>query len=120
MHNALTAVTLGVIFNVEVSSVFGQSLNLNAAFFVLDAVHAVFRRWNVVIDNSQRLFRMTHLTTCHTQTFKSLRACHFVHKMAINIKEAGTIVLLIHYMVVPDLVIKCTRRAHCEVPLNGS
>ena len=67
-----------------------------------------------MIDHGQRLFRMTHLAASHAQAFKSLRTRHFVHKMAINIKEAGSVFLLIHYMVVPDLVVKCTRRAHCE------
>lgn len=114
VHNTLTAITFGIIFDVEIRGILGQSLNLNAAFLVLDAVDAIFRGRHVVIDHGQRLFRMAHLAARHAQAFESLRARHFVHKMAINIKEAGTIVLLIHYMVVPNLVIKCTRRAHCE------
>ncbi len=114
MHDALTLVALGIIFNAEIGRILRQSLDLNAAFLVFDAVDAVRRGRHVVIDNGQRLFRMAHLAASHAQAFESLRARHFVHKMAINIKEAGSVFLLIHYMVVPDLVIKCTRRAHCE------
>src|SRR5690606_1246695 len=113
VYDALTPVTLGIIFDAEIGGILGQSLDLNAAFLVLDTVDAVRRGRNIVIDNRQRLFRMAHLAASHAQAFESLWARHFVHKMAINIKEAGSVFLLIHYMVVPDLVIKCTRRAHC-------
>ena len=41
VHDTLTAITLGIIFNVEIRSILGQSFDLNAAFLVLDTVDAV-------------------------------------------------------------------------------
>ena len=65
-----------------------------------------------MVDHGQRFFRRVHLAPGGAQTFESLRARHFVHQMAIDIDEAGSIRLLIHQMVVPDLVVEGTRLGH--------
>src|SRR5690606_41078691 len=119
MNNALARIALRIIFNAEIGSILGQCFDLNAAFLILDPVDTIGRSRHVVIDNRQSAFWMAHFATSQAQPLKSLRAGHFVHKMAINIKEAGSIFLLIHYMVIPDLVIKCTWRAHRECSFDG-
>ncbi|MND50680.1 hypothetical protein D3C80_416540 [compost metagenome] len=41
VHNTLTTIALGIIFNAEISGILGQSFDLNAAFLVLDTVDTV-------------------------------------------------------------------------------
>ena len=50
------------------------------------------------------------------QAFEGLRARDLVHQMAINIEKAGSVRLFVDQMVVPDLVVECTRLRHFHHP----
>jgi hypothetical protein len=43
------------------------------------------------------------------QSLERLRAGDFVHQMAVDIEQAGAVLLLIDHVVVPDLVVECAR-----------
>jgi hypothetical protein len=110
VHDALAAVLLGIIFDAEIGGVLGQRFNLDAAFLVLDAVHAVRRSRHVVVDHGQRLFRVAHLAAGHAQAFEGLRAGHFVDQVAVDIEQAGAVVLPVDHMVIENLVVEGARR----------
>ena len=46
------------------------------------------------------------------QPFIGLRARHFMHEMAVDIEQAGSVRLLIDKMIVPDFVIECASFGH--------
>ena len=93
-----------------------QRLDLDAAFLVLDAVLAVGRGRHVVVDHGERLFRMPHLAAGHAQAFEGLRAGHLVDEVAVDIEQAGAVVLAVDDMVVEDLVVERARCAHVRSP----
>src|SRR5690606_29043394 len=93
-------------------SILRQSFNLNAGFFVLDAVLAVRRGRHVVVDNGQRLFRLANLAARQTQAFERLRARDFVHEVAVDVEQAGAVVLTINNVVVENLVVEGARCGH--------
>jgi hypothetical protein len=57
-----------------------------------------------VIGNSQCAIRRPNDTAIIAQAFKSLRACHFMNKVPVNIDQAGAIILLMHNMRIPDFI----------------
>ena len=116
MHDALALVVLGIIFDAEFGSVMRQRLDLDAAFLVLDAEMAIRRGGHVVVDNGQRLLRCANLAASHAQTFKGLRAGHFMHQVTVDVEKTGAVVLAINDVVVPDLVVKGAGCAHGCVP----
>ena len=116
VDDALAAVVLRIIFDAEIGSVPGQRFDLDAAFLVLDALLAVWRGRHVVVDDSQRLFRMPNLSAGHAQALEGLRAGHFVDEVAVDIEQARAIVLAVDDVVVEDLVIECARCAHGRDP----
>src|SRR6185437_3763756 len=63
-----------------------------------------------------------HLALRHAQALKGLRARHLMDEMAVDIKEAGAVVLTVHQMAVPDLVEKrawlCHRNPFLASPLT--
>jgi hypothetical protein len=66
-----------------------------------------------VIDNGERLLRCMHLTARHAQAFKGLGARHLVHKMAVDVEEAGAVLLAIDDVFLEDLVVE--RISHARV-----
>ena len=114
VHNALALIRLVKILHTEISGIPGQRLHLDAAFLVLDAVHAVGCGGHIVVDHRQCAVRVAHLAAAVTQSLKGLRAGHFMHEVAVDIEQAGAILLLVDDMFVPDFVIK--RACHDGVP----
>jgi hypothetical protein len=68
-----------------------------------------------VIDDGECLFRMTNLAAGEAKTFKSLRAGHFMDKMAIDVEKTCAVLLTIDQMVIPYLVIECAWHCHCDI-----
>ncbi len=123
VHDALALVALMEVLDAEVARVGCQRLDLDAAVLVGDALGAVGRR-HVVVDDRERLLRRAHLAARHPKAFEGLRARHLVHEMAVDVEQAGAVVLLVDNVVVEDLVVerlghdgarylgrKCCRRA---------
>ena len=65
-----------------------------------------------MVDDGERLFRVANLAAGHAQAFESLRAGHFMDEMAIDIEQAGAVVLPVDQMVIPYLVVEGARCAH--------
>jgi hypothetical protein len=57
----------------------------------------------MVGDREGRL-RMPDLAAGGAESFERLRAGHLMNEVAVNIQEAGSILLSIYQMSVPDLV----------------
>jgi hypothetical protein len=67
---------------------------------------------DVVIDHGKGLARLAHLAAGHAQTLKRLRAGHFMHQVAVNIEQTGSVRLHVDRVVVPNLVVKRPCRGH--------
>ena len=111
VHDALTDIHHRQILDAKLLGVGFERLDLDAALLVGDAAGAV-RRGHVVIGHGQRLFRTAHLAAGHAQTFKGLRARHFVHEMPVNVEQAGPVFTGLDNVVVPDFVIHCAGAGH--------
>ncbi len=113
MHDALTHVSHRIIVDAEFLGVLVQRGHLNAAVFGHGCrIFAVQRGRHVVVRHSDGFFRRAHLAACHTQTFECLGAGDFVHKVAVDVQQAGAIIGLVYHMGVPDFVIECLRGGH--------
>ncbi len=110
MDDALPDIALVIVFDAEVLGILGKCFDLDAAFLVVDALTSVRRR-HVVVSHSQRLFRTAHFAARHAQTFKGLRAGHFVNQMPVDIDQRGPVIAGFDNVIVPDLGIKCARFA---------
>ncbi len=116
MHNALTHIRNGVIVYPEILGVFIKCLNLNAAFLIHPTFQTIRCGGDVVIWHSDGFLWRTHRAPCHAQTLEGLRACHLMHKVAINIQKAGAILSLMDEMGIPDFVIKGFSCGHVFTP----
>ena len=112
VDDALADIVLGIIFDAEIGGVPGQRLDLDAAFLVLDAELAVRRGRHVVVDDGERLFRVPDLAAGHAQALEGLRAGHFVDEVAVDVEQAGAVVLAVDDVVVENLVVEGARCAH--------
>ncbi len=109
VHDALPFVELIVILDAEVPGVLIERSDLRDAFGIgIGRVLAIVRR-HIVIDHRERLLRCVHLAAGRAQALEGLRARHLVHQMAVDVEQAGAVVLLIHQMVFPDLVVQRAR-----------
>src|SRR5205809_7976007 len=84
MHDALPGVALAVVFDAEVLGVLGHGLDLDAALLVLDALVAVGRGGDVVVDHRQRLLGRPYFAARQAQAFDRLRACNLLHESAAD------------------------------------
>ena len=94
--------------NPKIRAIFCQRFYLKARFRIGNAPRAVFCR-NIMIRHRQTQMRRTHAAPILMQAFKSLWACHLMHKMPVNRYEAGAIGARFYAMRVPDLVIESLR-----------
>jgi hypothetical protein len=67
---------------------------------------------HVMVDHGQSLVRRAHLAAGQAQALEGLGACHLMHKVPVDIEQAGAVRLLVDDVVVPDLVIKRARMGH--------
>jgi hypothetical protein len=63
-------------------------------------------------------FRPPNLASCQPQPVKCLRAGHFVHQVAIDVEQAGTIRQFTHHVGCPDFFEQCF--SHGLIFLLGS
>ena len=107
MHDALAHVRHRIIVNAEILGVLVKRLNLNAAVFGHGGgIGTVKRGGHVVVRHGNGLFGRAYRAFGHAQPFKGLRAGDLMHKMAVDIKQAGAIVGLVGDMGIPDFIIK--------------
>ncbi len=110
VDDALPLVERVVILDAEISSVLRHDADLLGGLGVRIGLGAV-GGGDVVIDHGERLLRGAHLAARHAQAFERLRARHLVDEMAVDIKQAGAVGLLVDQVVVPDLVVQRARFA---------
>ena len=113
MDNALALVELMEIFHAEIFCVLGERLNLNAAFFLGNAMASV-GGGHIVVNHGKSAFRMAHLAARLAQALEGLGGSHFMDQVPIDIEQAGAIVGFVNQMVVPDLVVKCAWLCHVK------
>ncbi len=104
MNNTTAIVSHGKVGNTEFRCVSFQRVNLKLAFRISDAFLNILGR-NVVVGNRESRFGTPNLPASDPQTFKGLRAGHFMNEMAIDVKNIGFVFQLIYNMAVPDFVI---------------
>ena len=103
VDDALADVVHGIVRHAEVARVLLQRLDLDAAFLVGDALAAVAGR-HVVVGDGQRGLGAPDLAAGKPQSFEGLRTGHLMHQMAVDIEDAGAILLAVDDVAVPDLV----------------
>ena len=103
MHNTLPLVIHGKIRHAKFSGIFFQRFDLNAAFFIGDTSRAICCR-DIMVSHRQRAVRCAHRAGGVAQTLKCLRAGNLMHQMAVDINQAGAIILAMHNMRIPNLV----------------
>ena len=111
VDDTLADVVLGVILDAEILGVPSQSLDLDAAFLVLDAELALGRSRHVVIDHGQRLFRMPDFSAAHAQPFEGLRAGDLMHEVPVDVQQRRAVLFEMHEVAVPKLVVKSRSHA---------
>ena len=70
-----------------------------------------------MVDDGERLFGMADLAAGQAQALEGLRARHLMDEVAVDIEQAGAVVLAVDDVVVEDLVVECARCAHGRDPL---
>ncbi len=105
VHDALPHIELVVVFDAELGGVLGERLDLDAAFLVCDALAAVGGR-HVMVDDGEGLGRRAHLAARHAQALEGLRAGDLVDEVAVDIEQAGAVVLAVDDVVLEDLVVE--------------
>ena len=115
MHDALADIVHLQIFDAEFARIVFQRGDLFGGFRIGDALGAVLGR-HIVIGDGKRKLRAARLAAGGAQAFESLRTCHFVHQMAVNIEDGGFARRLMHQMCVPDLVVE--RFTHSSRPFR--
>ena len=103
MNDALADIIHFQIGNIELGAVCGQCFHLGTAFFIRNALVTAFGR-NVMVRNRQRLAGAADRAARIPQPFECLGAGDFVNHVAIDIEQAGAILLNVDNMRVPDLV----------------
>ena len=87
----------------EVAAVLLQRLDLDPRLLLGDALRAVGGR-HVVVGHRERRVRPAHRPAGLAQALEGLRAGHLVHQMAVDVEQAGAVLLPLDQVGVPDLV----------------
>jgi hypothetical protein len=82
-----------------------QRINLGRGFGIVDTLGTIRRR-NVMIDDGERLLRSPGFAAGHAQALESLRACHFVDEMAVDVDQTGAVFLTFDGVVIENLVVE--------------
>ena len=70
-----------------------------------------------MVDDQERLLRCLHSQSRLAQCGEGLRAIYLVHEMAVDVKQASTIRLFMHEVIVPDFLVNRERQI---VPIAGA
>ena len=62
-----------------------------------------------MVGHGERHIRTAHLAARRAQAFKRLRAGDLMHQMAVDIDQAGAVILPMDNMAVPDFIIEGLR-----------
>jgi hypothetical protein len=108
--DALALVEAAVVLDAEIPGVLFHHPDLLGRLRIRIGQVAVGGR-DVVVDHGERLFRRADLAPRGAQAFERLRARHLVDEVAVDIKQAGAVGLLVDQVVVPDLVVQRARFA---------
>ena len=111
VDDALALVELVEILDAEILGVLRHDGDLLGAFRIGIGLRAIRGR-HVMIYYGQRLLRRMYLAPRRAQAFEGLRRGHLVHEMAVDIEQTGSVRLLVHQVVVPDLVVESARPGH--------
>ena len=103
MDDALTDIVHGEIGYTEIGGVLGKRLDLNARLLVGDAGGAIGCR-DVVVGDGKGAVRRANGPPGIAQAFEGLRAGHLVNKVPVDVNQAGTVILAMHNMRIPDSV----------------
>ena len=112
VDDALADVVLGIVFDAEILGVPGQRLDLDAAFLVLDADLRSVEVGTLWSTTASVFSGCAHLAAAQAQAFEGLRAGHFVDEVAVDVEQAGAVVLAVDDVVVANLVVEGARCAH--------
>ena len=94
----------------ELPGVDRKLLDLRAALGVLDRQRAVGGR-HVMVDDRQRALGGAQLPAGGAQPLEGLRARDLVNEMAVDVEEAGAVLLAVNDVIVEDLVVaSCAAR----------
>ena len=111
MDDALATIALVEIFDAELPGVRGELFDLNAAFWIVDAIRAIGCR-NIVIDHREGFLRRPDPPAAQPQPLEGLGTRYLMHQMTIDVNEARAIGFVMDQMVVPDFIVKRTRLGH--------
>ena len=111
VNDALADIIHGEIGNTKFSGILGERFNLNARFLIGNASGTISCR-DVVVGDGEGAVRRANAPASIAQTFESLRAGHLVNKVPVDVNQAGTVVLAMHDMGIPDFVKKGLSRRH--------
>ena len=103
MHDALADVVHAEILDAEIGRVLLQGLDLNAALLVVDTLRAV-GGGHIMVGDREGRFPMPDRAARRAESFESLRTGYLMDEVAVDIEEAGAVLLSINQMSVPDLV----------------
>ena len=119
MHDALTAIVDRDLVDTESVAVLIQGLHLQTRYGIDDAGDTTgalrLLRGHVVIGHGQDAREPPGLTPRQAQTLEGLGRGDFVNQVAIDVNQGGTVLALLHEMVVPEFVVECAAR-HGELP----
>ena len=105
MHNALARVIHAKLGNAVVATILIEGFDLQARHRIGDALCAAGGR-HIVVSGGEVGGDTPNFAARQAQAFEGLRAGHFVHQVAVNIKEAGAILVVTHDVRVPELVVQ--------------
>ena len=103
VHDALADVVDVEQRDAELAAVLLQGLDLDARLLLGDALRAVGGR-HVVIGHGERGVGPAHRATALAQALERLRTGHLVDQVAVDVQQAGAVVLLVDQVRLPDLV----------------
>ena len=124
VHDALFRRDRIDVANAEFGCVSLQRGELLRRFLIRNRQTPAFRadpggRRQIMIGNSQGEIRATYLAPSHAKAFKSLRARHFMHKVTINVDQAGGVIPPVDDMRIPNFFIERAGLAGHLARING-
>ena len=105
VHDTLTGVVHAELGDAEVTAIRVQRLDLQARHRVGDALGAVGGRY-VVVGGRKVGVHAPELARGQAQALEGLWARDLVHQVPVDIKQAGTVLVLANDMGIPELVVQ--------------
>ncbi len=106
VDDALTLVAHAEQLDAVFAAIAIQRLDLGARQRIADTSGAARGR-HVVICGGQHRAGAPRLAVRQAQAFEGLGRGHLVHHVAIDVEQRGTVALVAHDVLIPDLVVQC-------------